>query len=92
MNGNSKSIAERAYELWTARGQPHGSAEQDWLKAERELQAGASPPAQALDESLAESFPASDPPASHAPDEVPSNADDKWAAAAKELTSRRHRY
>jgi uncharacterized membrane protein len=36
---------------------------------------------QAIDESLQETFPASDPPASHLPDEPPSNADAKWAAA-----------
>jgi hypothetical protein len=36
---------------------------------------------QAIDESLEETFPASDPPASRLPDEPPSNADAKWAAA-----------
>lgn len=45
----------------------------------------AEPPAsthsQRLDEALEGSFPASDPPASQRPDEPPSNADDKWAAA-----------
>lgn len=35
----------------------------------------------AVDESLQETFPASDPPASHLPDEPPSNAEAKWAAA-----------
>jgi hypothetical protein len=35
----------------------------------------------AVDRSVDESFPASDPPASHLPDEPPSNADAKWAAA-----------
>lgn len=35
----------------------------------------------AVDESVAESFPASDAPASRLPDEPPSNADAKWAAA-----------
>jgi hypothetical protein len=34
-----------------------------------------------VDESGLESFPASDPPASRLPDEPPSNADAKWAAA-----------
>ena len=32
-------IAERAFELWQARGCPDGSAEQDWLQAEAELHA-----------------------------------------------------
>jgi hypothetical protein len=36
---------------------------------------------QAVDESVEESFPASDPPASRLPDEPPSNAEAKWAAA-----------
>jgi uncharacterized membrane protein len=36
---------------------------------------------QALDESLQQTFPASDPPASRLPDEPPANADAKWAAA-----------
>jgi hypothetical protein len=31
--------AERAFELWQAHGCPQGSAEQDWLQAEAELQA-----------------------------------------------------
>ena len=36
---------------------------------------------QAVDLSVDESFPASDPPASRLPDEPPSNAEAKWAAA-----------
>jgi hypothetical protein len=36
---------------------------------------------QAVDQSVDESFPASDPPASRLPDEPPSNAEAKWAAA-----------
>lgn len=35
----------------------------------------------AVDESIDQSFPASDPPASHLPDEPPSNAEAKWRAA-----------
>ncbi|HZU35625.1 MAG TPA: DUF2934 domain-containing protein [Gemmataceae bacterium] len=31
-------IAARAYEKWCRRGRPHGTAMQDWLEAERELQ------------------------------------------------------
>lgn len=36
----------------------------------------------AIDESVEESFPASDPPASRLPDEPPVNAEAKWQAAA----------
>jgi hypothetical protein len=36
----------------------------------------------AIDESVEESFPASDPPASRLPDEPPVNAEAKWKAAA----------
>ena len=34
-----EAIALRAYEIWQRRGCPQGSAEQDWLDAERELRA-----------------------------------------------------
>ncbi len=30
-------IAMRAYEMWCARGYPHGHDVDDWLEAEREL-------------------------------------------------------
>lgn len=36
---------------------------------------------QAVDQSVDDSFPASDPPASRLPDEPPSNAEAKWATA-----------
>jgi hypothetical protein len=32
-------IAQRAYELFLARGRQHGRAQEDWLSAERELHA-----------------------------------------------------
>ena len=31
-------IAKLAYSLWQARGCPHGSSEEDWFTAEREMQ------------------------------------------------------
>ena len=34
---NHEQIARLAYDLWKARGCPHGSAEVDWLQAEQEL-------------------------------------------------------
>jgi hypothetical protein len=34
---NREEIAQLAYQLWVARGCPDGSADQDWLEAERQL-------------------------------------------------------
>ena len=58
-----QTIAERAYQLWNARGRPHGSAEGDWLEAERQLsspeEAGAESVGSdnSIDASLEETFP-----------------------------------
>ena len=78
MNPANRSVADIAYELWESRGKPHGSAEQDWFEAERRARESASETEAGL-----ESFPASDPPASHAPDNPPSNADAKWSARSR---------
>jgi len=83
----SQAIRELAYQLWEADGRRDGCAEEYWLEAERRLIA-ASPhthasSSSAVDESATQSFPASDPPASHIPDQPPANADAKWAAAEK---------
>jgi hypothetical protein len=37
MHPEHRSIGELAYHLWQARGCPEGSAEKDWLDAERQL-------------------------------------------------------
>jgi hypothetical protein len=84
MHPEDRSIGELAYRLWQAQGCPDGTAEQDWLEAEKQLRA--SPPArprssEAIDDSLKSTFPASDPPASHLPDVPPANAAAKWKAA-----------
>jgi len=84
MHPENRSIGELAYRLWQARGCPDGTSEQDWLEAEKQLQA--SRPArprssEAIDDSLKATFPASDPPASHLPDVPPANAAAKWEAA-----------
>ena len=34
-----EEIKTRAYQLWCERGYPHGSADEDWHQAERELRA-----------------------------------------------------
>jgi hypothetical protein len=85
MHSEHSSIGELAYRLWQARGCPEGTAEQDWLEAEKQLQ-GSRPAraraSEAVDDSLKSTFPASDPPASHLPDVPPANAAAKWEAAA----------
>jgi type IV secretory pathway VirB10-like protein len=85
MQPSIDSIRELAYWIYLERNGADGSAEQDWLNAEQRLKsaadASADRPTAAIDESLRESFPASDPPASHLPDEPPVNADAQWKAA-----------
>jgi hypothetical protein len=84
MHPEHRSIGELAYRLWQARGCPNGTAEQDWLEAEKQLHAShAVRPhsSESIDDSLKGTFPASDPPASHLPDVPPSNAAAKWKAA-----------
>jgi hypothetical protein len=86
MTFNMQTIRELAYRLWEERGRPEGHSEEDWLEAERQL--SSSQPlirsaSKSVDEASKGSFPASDPPASHLPDEPPANAAAKWAAAAK---------
>jgi hypothetical protein len=39
-----EAIAELAYVYWQARGDSHGSADEDWLRAERELRERAPKP------------------------------------------------
>ena len=34
---NNRSVAELAYSYWLARGCPDGSADEDWFRAESEL-------------------------------------------------------
>ena len=83
-----RAISDLAFGLWQVRGCPEGSSEVDWLEAERQV-LGRRPsdaPADEVDASSKDSFPASDPPASHLPDVPPSNAADKWAAA-KEIAT-----
>jgi LmbE family N-acetylglucosaminyl deacetylase len=96
MHPEHRSIGELAYRLWQARGCPQGSAERDWLDAEKQLKgaqrtiepratasrAAESTTSNAIDSTLKATFPASDPPASQRADEPPANADAKWKAAA----------
>jgi Protein of unknown function (DUF2934) len=96
MHPEHRSIGELAYRLWQARGCPEGSAERDWLDAEKQLRstqrateprtveprATKSTTSDAIDSALQDTFPASDPPASQRADVPPANADAKWKAAA----------
>ncbi len=79
-----QTIAELAYQLWEQRGRPDGEHEQIWLDAEQQVKNTVAPPperaAPAIDKTLEDSFPASDPPSSRLPDRPPSNAADKWRA------------
>ena|SRR5882757_3612832 len=84
MQIDHRAIAERAYQLWESLGRPEGDHEQIWMQAERELKgdsSGGGSSTAAVDKSLKDSFPASDPPASRLPDKPPSNAEEKWRAA-----------
>jgi hypothetical protein len=76
-----QAVRELAYSLWEQRGKPEGDAERHWYEAERLLGAQPRTDNQRVDESVRESFPASDAPASGLPDKPPANADQKWAAA-----------
>ncbi|MEO7773666.1 MAG: DUF2934 domain-containing protein [Steroidobacteraceae bacterium] len=80
-NPEPDKVRDLAYQLWQRRGQTGGSPESDWLDAEETLRKAALQTV--ADETAKESFPASDPPASHLPDVPPVNADAKWAAARR---------
>jgi|ERR1700689_2004762 hypothetical protein len=71
MHPEHRSIGELAYHLWQARGCPEGSAEQDWLDAERQLRSAP----------RAAEPRAADPTAADArSDEPAANADTQWKA------------
>jgi len=63
MSDPSTTAAERiralAFELWDEAGQPEGHSERFWFKAERQIKAEE----EGYDDALADTFPASDPPA-----------------------------
>jgi Protein of unknown function (DUF2934) len=81
VNISQQSIEELAYELWHARGCPHGSPQIDWNAAELRLSSKIATTLEAkIDATEIDSFPASDPPATHGADHPPSNAAAKWKA------------
>jgi hypothetical protein len=86
---SKQSIAELAYHLWNARGRPHGSEEEDWLEAERQLATAKEADRDdggregAVDASLKETVRSRDAAASHPVDLPPSNAREKKSARDK---------
>lgn len=84
MQREHATIRELAYQLWKARGCPTGSAEQDWLDAERELSRGGpatlSKSSDTVDDRRNDTFRTSDPPLSRASDAPPAAAESKWTA------------
>lgn len=82
MHPEHRSIGELAYHLWQARGCPEGSAEQDWLDAERQLRSAPRAAELRATESRATESRAADPAASADPrsDEPAANADTRWKA------------
>lgn len=83
MHPEHRSIGELAYHLWQARGCPEGSAEQDWLAAEKQLKS-----APRNNEPRAAEPRAATPTASagQRTDEPPANVEVKRKAAAAPRT------
>lgn len=78
-------IRDRAYAMWEAEGRQDGKAEHYWHRAREELGA----PSGSLDDQLADSFPASDPPtitSPNFPDEPLPAAPQDEALPAKSAT------
>ena len=63
MHPDNRTVGELAYRLWQARGCPDGTAEQDWLEAERQLAGEKLPSAREALPPASEALP----PASEAP-------------------------
>ncbi|MBI0434987.1 DUF2934 domain-containing protein [Roseomonas sp. KE0001] len=62
-------IRQRAYELWEAAGRPEGQADSFWYQASTEVTGQARALSDELDQQLADTFPASDPPSVTMPGE-----------------------
>jgi hypothetical protein len=86
---DEQAVRELAYRLWEQRGCPDGRSEEDWLAAEKRLSGEGAADSRAVDESIRASFPASDAPSTHLPDQPPVNAEEKWAAAESAPKKRR---
>jgi DUF2934 family protein len=84
-----ETVRDLAYRIWEQRGRREGREQEDWFEAERRLGGTERPDSKTVDEAVKESFPASDAPASGLPDNPPTNADEKWAAARKKRPTKR---
>jgi hypothetical protein len=64
MHPEHRSIGELAYHLWQARGCPEGSAERDWLDAEKQLESAprSVPAARPRRSKLTQGKPSPEPP------------------------------
>jgi hypothetical protein len=78
MHPEHRSIGELAYHLWQARGCPQGSAEQDWLDAEKQLKSAPRTAEPRASEPRAATPTA---PAGQRTDEPPASAEAKRKAA-----------
>src|ERR1700734_1165384 len=83
MHPEHRSIGEFAYHLWQARGCPEGSAEQDWLDAEKQLK---SAPRNAEPRAPEPRAGTQTGPAAGRPDNPPANVEAKRKAAAAPST------
>jgi Protein of unknown function (DUF2934) len=83
MHPEHRSIGELAYHLWQARGCPQGSAEQDWLDAEKQLKSAPRSVEPRTAEARTAEARAAEPTASagRRTDDPPANADLKRKAA-----------
>ncbi len=78
-------IRERAYTLWEADGRPDGTPDEYWYRARADLLSEGETNPGSLDDQLANTFPASDPPSLTQPHgaEVTWPAETKQAAAGE---------
>lgn len=95
-------IARRAFELFEARGQVHGHDLEDWLRAEQDVRSrdrdveggrrrAIRPKESQVDQTLSQSFPASDPPSWTAGNAIPSMTSPEEPVPTKPRGSRRRK-
>jgi hypothetical protein len=75
-----QTISDLAYALWQARGCPDGTADSDWVEAERQFMSTRNA-SSTTDGGSQDSFPASDPPANQLSDKPPVDMEKKSVPA-----------